>query len=77
MATLTEKEYNELERMGCIHQLSEEETRALADEINRQIMERLEGEIGEAIRNSKVVFDEENGEITCDKLFPPYERIII
>ena len=77
MPTFTKEQYEELEKMDCIHQLSEEETRTLADEIDRDIIERLEGAVGELIRNSRVVVDEENGVIICDKLFPPYDRIII
>lgn len=78
-AVLTDEQYDELVKMGVMHQFTDEELdcESLRELINKSIMERLDGVVGEAIRNSKVVFDEENGEITCDKLFPPYERIVI
>lgn len=85
MPTLTEEQYGELEKMGCTHQMTEEELEEFCDKFNKELMEKLEGSLGELIKKkvddafacSRVVVDEENGRIICDKLFPPYDKIII
>ena len=78
-AELTDEQYEELVKMGVMHQFTDEELdcESLRELLNKSIMERLEGAVGELIRNSRVVVDEENGEIICDKLFPPYDKTII